>query len=163
MNVVVRPMVEGDVDSVMQIAGSLAEAPHWGRDAYLAAITEGAAPRRVALVAVGQEKLVGFAIASLVAGEAELESIAVDSAAQGAGIGTRLLRDLIAAVARAGCSAVVLEGRASNVAALGLYVRAGFAEVGRRRAYYSGPAEDAVLMRLEIDIRDGFGLSYPQK
>jgi ribosomal-protein-alanine N-acetyltransferase len=40
--------------------------------------------------------------------------------------------------------------RATNRAAVALYGRAGFREVGRRRGYYRDPVEDAVLMRREI-------------
>ena len=39
--------------------------------------------------------------------------------------------------------------RASNQAALGLYLSMGFKEVGRRKGYYDSGAEDALLMRWE--------------
>jgi ribosomal-protein-alanine N-acetyltransferase len=45
-------------------------------------------------------------------------------------------------------SAIELEVRAGNLAALTLYRRFGFVEVGRRKGYYRDPAEDAVLMDL---------------
>jgi ribosomal-protein-alanine N-acetyltransferase len=46
-----------------------------------------------------------------------------------------------------------LEVRVSNERAREVYRRYGFAEVGRRRAYYpvqQGPREDAVLMSLNV-------------
>ena len=43
--------------------------------------------------------------------------------------------------------ACLLEVRASNLPALALYRWAGFAEAGRRAAYYDAPAEDAIVMR----------------
>jgi [ribosomal protein S18]-alanine N-acetyltransferase len=39
-----------------------------------------------------------------------------------------------------------LEVRKSNTAARELYLRAGFAEIGRRSGYYSFPVEDAIVM-----------------
>jgi ribosomal-protein-alanine N-acetyltransferase len=51
-----------------------------------------------------------------------------------------------------------LEVRASNEAAQRLYERCGFQHEGRRSGYYSGPTEDAVLMRLRIDSEGGAGL-----
>lgn len=150
MSFSVRPMLEADIDAVMEVAEALAEAPRWGREAYLSAIARDSTLRRIALVALAGETVVGFAVASLVAGEAELESIAVAFVEQKRGVGGGLLKALIASVVREGCTAMVLEVRASNFAALGLYVRLGFAEEGRRRGYYSDPAEDAVLMRLSF-------------
>jgi ribosomal protein S18 acetylase RimI-like enzyme len=44
-------MTLADLDQVMEIAGSLKEAPHWPRSAYLAALEPEAAPLRIALVA----------------------------------------------------------------------------------------------------------------
>jgi len=143
-------MAEADIDSVMEIAGSLAEAPRWGRAAYLAALAPDLALRRIVLVALDGERVVGFAVASLVTGEAELESLAVGAEAQRMGVGAGLLRALVISVLNQGCSAIVLEVRASNLAALGLYGRMGFVEVGFRRGYYSEPVEDAVLMRLSL-------------
>jgi ribosomal-protein-alanine N-acetyltransferase len=52
--------------------------------------------------------------------------------------------------ANAGASGVRLEVRASNAAAIALYRRNGFCQVGIRRAYYSAPVEDAVLMQAPL-------------
>ena len=41
---------------------------------------------------------------------------------------------------------VTLEVRASNIVAINLYKRLGFKEQGMRKAYYSNPTEDAILM-----------------
>lgn len=45
---------------------------------------------------------------------------------------------------------LTLEVRCSNAAAKGLYESFGFVEVGRRRAYYTQPVEDAVIMTLML-------------
>jgi ribosomal-protein-alanine N-acetyltransferase len=49
-----------------------------------------------------------------------------------------------------GVREVMLEVRAGNKAAQGFYRFLGFAEEGRRPAYYADPVEDAILMRLRI-------------
>jgi ribosomal-protein-alanine N-acetyltransferase len=49
-----------------------------------------------------------------------------------------------------GAEAVELEVRASSAGAIALYAGLGFVGVGRRPKYYSGPEDDAVLMRLEL-------------
>ncbi|GAB1461001.1 hypothetical protein MASR2M50_27760 [Thauera sp.] len=81
--------------------------------------------------------------------EAHLLDIAVTLEAQGSGLATRFL-DWLAETARArGARDFYLEVRPSNTAALRLYARGGFVEIGRRRGYYpaTGGREDAIVMR----------------
>ena len=49
-----------------------------------------------------------------------------------------------------GCSVVTLEVRAGNEAAIELYKKMGFREVGRRKGYYRKGKEDALLMDKEL-------------
>jgi ribosomal-protein-alanine N-acetyltransferase len=163
----VRPMEPRDISRVMRIANTLDDAPHWPVSAYQSALIVEAEPRRIALVAEMLEPVepelaapesdamaprcvVGFVVASLVAGEAELESIAVASEAQRRGIGGQLLGHLLTALKKLSVTRVNLEVRASNLPALALYRRHGLRETGRRVAYYGDPVEDAVLMNLDL-------------
>jgi ribosomal-protein-alanine N-acetyltransferase len=99
-------------------------------------------------------EVVGFAVASLLPPEAELETIAVASTAQRHGLARRLFAELAAEIGAAQITEVFLEVRASNQPALGLYRRLGFTETGCRVRYYHDPVEDAVLMRLRIGAID---------
>ena len=45
--------------------------------------------------------------------------------------------------------ALTLEVRVSNVPAISLYEKLGFAQVGRRPGYYRKPKEDALILRKE--------------
>lgn len=146
----IKAMTEADLDAVLAIAAALPSAPHWPRDAYEAALESEAWPQRVALVAESAGSVVGFAVAVLVAGEGEIESIAVAPCWQRRGIGMELLFELQRVLAAEGALAIVLEVRESNRAAARLYEQAGFREVGRRGGYYRDPVEDAVLMQLEM-------------
>jgi ribosomal-protein-alanine N-acetyltransferase len=140
-----------DLDRVMEIAQSLKDAPRWPRTAFLSALDPESVPRRIALVTVGEQLTVtGFLVASLMPPQAELETIAVDAQFQRRGLARRLFEELAAEVGKAGVREVILEVRASNLPALGLYRRLGFVETGRRPRYYQAPAEDAVLMRLGL-------------
>jgi ribosomal-protein-alanine N-acetyltransferase len=87
--------------------------------------------------------LVGFILSRLVVDEAEILSVAVTSSRRGKGLARRLLDLHLRRLAGLGARAVFLEVDAHNVPALRLYGRAGFCEVGRREAYYSGPAGKA--------------------
>jgi [ribosomal protein S18]-alanine N-acetyltransferase len=146
----IRAMIEADLDAVLSIASALPSAPHWPREAYEAALESEVWPQRIALVAESAGSVVGFSVAVIVAGEGEIESIAVDPGWQRRGIGMELLRELQRALAAGGALAIVLEVRESNLAAANLYEQAGFREVGRRQGYYRDPVEDAVLMQLEM-------------
>lgn len=46
---------------------------------------------------------------------------------------------------------ITLEVRESNIAAIRLYEKFGFNEVGRRRDYYKKPNEDAIIMGLDVN------------
>jgi [ribosomal protein S18]-alanine N-acetyltransferase len=148
----VRRMTQADLEQVRAMAESLPEAPQWPRSAYLAALDPQAAPFRMALVAENSETgvVMGFAVANLVAPEAELESIAVASSFQRRGVAGYLLAALASELRLAGATEIFLEVRASNFPALALYRSRGFAETGRRRRYYHDPVEDALLLRLRI-------------
>ena len=52
---------------------------------------------------------------------------------------------------------LTLEVRPSNQAAIQLYYKHGFAQVGRRKDYYKQPKEDAIIMTLEFgeETEDG--------
>jgi len=88
--------------------------------------------------------LLGMIVAWRVADETQVLELLVAPHARRTGLGRALL--LAAWERSAQCRGpMVLEVRASNEPALGLYRKLGFEEVGRRRGYYGG-LEDAVLM-----------------
>lgn len=96
-------------------------------------------------VAETSGQVIGFAVLTVVADEAELMLIATATASRRGGVGSVLLdhcRD-VAVAARAGC--IHLDVRADNVAALALYAKHQFEPVGRRSRYYAD-GQDAVLM-----------------
>ena len=84
-----------------------------------------------------QDTVVGFALGRIIFDEAELLLLAVKKQWQGRGIGQQLLDCFMAAAGQRGATSLHLEVREGNHA-IGLYKRAGFSQIGRRRAYYSG-------------------------
>ena len=81
----------------------------------------------------------GFALARLVADEAELLLLATRPGARRRGVGGALLRAVIAEARARGAVRMHLEVRSGNDA-VELYRREGFAKVGERRDYYRGEA-----------------------
>jgi ribosomal-protein-alanine N-acetyltransferase len=146
----IRPMTLPDLEQVMALAESLKQAPSWPLSAFQIALQPETAPARIALVAEEMGALAGFVVASLLPPQAELEIIAVAAQAQRHGLAVRLFAHLAAELGKVEVNEVILEVRASNNPALGLYRRLGFAETGRRPRYYHDPVEDAVLMQLGL-------------
>ena len=97
--------------------------------------------------------LFGFAISRVVAPEAELLTIAVARAKQGAGIGKALLSAHLARLAANRASHVFLEVDEGNGPALKLYRSFGFQQVGQRPGYYpgkDGARATALILRVEL-------------
>lgn len=88
-----------------------------------------------------EEEVVGFALARLVADEAELLLLAVKPSGQRRGTGRILLEHFEDEAVARGAVRLHLEVREGNHA-LSLYEQAGFGLVGRRRDYYSGQNGD---------------------
>ncbi|MBR3200802.1 MAG: ribosomal protein S18-alanine N-acetyltransferase [Mogibacterium sp.] len=103
----------------------------------------------VAVAEYGDEKA-GYGEIRMIAGEAQIYNIAIAPEFRRAGIGEALLRHMIARAEEDGCVLVTLEVRSSNEAAMALYRKLGFREVGRRKGYYAKGGEDAVLMDLDL-------------
>lgn len=89
------------------------------------------------MVASAGSDLLGFALYRIVLEDAELLLLAVSPAAQGNGIGRKLLSQFIDNAKKSGVSKVHLEVRDGNPA-IRIYEAAGFAPAGRRRNYYRG-------------------------
>ncbi|MGO9432923.1 MAG: GNAT family N-acetyltransferase [Terracidiphilus sp.] len=155
VSVIIRTMTNADIDRVLGIANGLDHAPHWPRKVYEEMLEPGNAGRRIALVAVveaaGAGLVAGFVVASVVAPEAELESIGVAAEFQKRGIGRGLVNEIARKVALLGVTKVLLEVRDSNFAAKAFYQALGFRKMSRRPGYYTDPIEDGVVMRLDME------------
>ena len=78
----------------------------------------------------------------------DVMTIAVHPRGRGHGLGQRLLDELVARARQAGAQRIMLEVRADNAAARGLYERSGFATVATRRGYYQ--SVDALVLAREL-------------
>jgi ribosomal-protein-alanine N-acetyltransferase len=94
---------------------------------------------------------VGFILSRMVAGEAEILSVAVAAARRGKGLGRQLLDLHLRRLAGLGVHAVFLEAAEDNWPARALYRRAGFRDVGRREGYYdAGKGVAALILRRDL-------------
>jgi [ribosomal protein S18]-alanine N-acetyltransferase len=98
-------------------------------------------------------KTIGFAVSRIGADEAEILSVAIDSAYRGRGLSRDLLLTHLGHLAARGARSIFLEVEENNHPARRLYERAGFIVVGRRERYYQqsgGEQLNALLMRRDL-------------
>lgn len=139
-----RPATSEDVDIIASIERAAFSDP-WPAAAFASMLLAPHARIRVAEDAHGT--LLGYCVLLLAADEGEIANIAVAPFAQRRGVAGALLDDALVAAAHADAVSVYLEVRVSNTAARALYDSRRFAPVGRRRAYYRNPLEDALVLR----------------
>ena len=149
------PMQESDLEEVVALEQSSFTEP-WTRKMFLAELRGN--PFSTNLVAraehaewseVSEKALAGYIMFWVVFEELHLMNLAVRPEVRRHGIAKALVRQALSTAAEKGSRTALLEVRASNVAAQGLYEGFGFKRKGLRRGYYEHPHEDAVIMILE--------------
>ncbi|MBU1424133.1 MAG: ribosomal protein S18-alanine N-acetyltransferase [Gammaproteobacteria bacterium] len=145
---ILRDMAEADLDAVLRIEREVHSHP-WTRGNFSDALRS---KYQCKVYESETEGMLGYAVLMLAVDEAELLDIAIAAQQQRHGRGRKLLEEMMVLARRHGMGRVVLEVRASNTAAIGLYRKAGFADIGLRRDYYQAEngREDAILMGREL-------------
>ena len=101
------------------------------------------------LVAVEGDRVAGYVGSQTVCDETDMMNVAVHPDFRRQGIGEKLVEQLVTELKAIGSHALMLEVRASNAPAIGLYEKMGFQQVGLRKNYYRDPKEDALILRKE--------------
>ena len=102
------------------------------------------------LVALDEEKVVGYVGSQTVIDETDMMNIAVHPDYRNRGVATELIMELTQQLKKRGSRGLMLEVRESNSAAISLYEKHGFVQVGCRRNYYRNPRENALILRKEL-------------
>lgn len=95
----------------------------------------------------GTQGIVAYCSVRRVVDELHVDNLTVAPDWQRRGLGGRLLERILHLGRCSGARVVFLEVRSGNRAARALYAAHGFEPYAVRRAYYTAPREDAVLMR----------------
>ena len=144
---ILREMLVEDLDQVMKIEESLFAVP-WTREGYFTFLT-----RENSMFLVVEEKgeILGYCGLLMVLDEGDVTNVAVRGDRQREGIGNFLMESLIRLSREQGIRMIHLEVRAGNETAIRLYERLGFVRDGLRKAYYTDPVEDTILMTYTAD------------
>lgn len=148
--ILVRHATSADIDAVFAIeCDSFADA--WTRSSFEFLLTSDA---HLFAVATLCDRVVGYAVWSVIPPEGELCDIAVEVSMREQGIGGRLIDDFLGYARGRGLDSIYLEVRRSNDGAARLYEKFGFHPIGVRKNYYSSPREDAIVMCREEEFGD---------
>jgi ribosomal-protein-alanine N-acetyltransferase len=143
---VIREMRWWDVEAVLPVERELFGGTAWSAEVFWAELAQ--TGTRWYVVDEDDGTLLGYAGLMHSGAEGDVQTVAVAPAAQRRGVGARLVRALLTAAARRGCTSLMLEVRADNAPAIALYQRFGFERLSVRRGYYQPGNVDAHVMRL---------------
>ena len=147
----IRDMTHDDLSMVSDIERRSYEFP-WSHGVFRDCLLAGY--RNVALVS--EDRVVGYGVLSIAAGEAHILNICVDPELRSHGYGEKLLDELLFRARAASVREIFLEVRPSNERAIQLYLKKGFHQVANRPAYYQANEgrEDAAVFAKKLVIED---------
>jgi len=145
---IIEPLTSSsDLDDVLAIEAESFTNP-WTREMYLAEF-ENEGVSFCYLARNDQRQVVGFCSFWRIVDELHINNLAVLPPYRRAGVASALLQHIFREGARLGAVRATLEVRRSNDPARLLYERFGFSMAGTRRAYYTKPVEDAIVLSRE--------------
>ena len=145
--IVFAPLRQEDIPAVLELEQVCFPEGPWGRLSFEGELNN---PATVFLTVRDEDgNLVGYGGVWFMYDEGNITNLAVAPARRRAGLGRRILEELIRLCRREGMESVTLEVRAGNAPAIALYQSAGFQPCGLRKRYYQRK-EDAVIMRMPL-------------
>lgn len=137
----IREFLAGDEFFIAELEKECFSDP-WSADAVISSVKEG-----VRFFLVEEEGVVlGYVGLQSVLDEGYITNIAVTKTARGKGLAKALLSELDKVAAQLSLSFISLEVRVGNRAAISLYEKCGYENVGIRPNFYDNPREDAIIM-----------------
>ena len=134
-------MKECNIDDIVNIENECFSSP-WTKDGIAEELDN---PTSHFLVAIADNKAVGYIGVQEILGEAYITNIGVLQGYRRQGIGKSLLTEASDGAEKRDCEFITLEVRESNAPAIGLYEMLGFENVGMRKNFYRNPTENALL------------------
>jgi ribosomal-protein-alanine N-acetyltransferase len=143
----IQPLAEADLDGVLAIERDVYEFP-WTAGNFRDSLRAGYS----CWTLLEDERLIGYAVLMLAAGEGHLLNLSIAADRQRQGHGARLLAHVVQVGRDYGARVLFLEVRPSNMPAQRLYAAHGFHQIGLRRGYYPAREgrEDAIVLSLPL-------------
>lgn len=143
---IIRQMQIEDVPAIAELEKICFSDP-WSENSIASELDN---PLSYWLVAEDNKKIAGYVGSQAVLDAADMMNLAVSPDYRQQGVGQALVNALVDHLRQNNVIALLLEVRVSNTAAISLYEKLEFAQVGRRPRYYHNPREDALILRKEL-------------
>ncbi len=147
----IRDMTHEDLSMVSDIERRSYEFP-WSHGVFRDCLLAG----YQTIVLQRGDRVAGYGVLSVAAGEAHILNICVDPEHRSRGYGEKLIDEMLFRARAASVRQIFLEVRPSNERAIALYRKKGFYQVANRPAYYqANPGrEDAAVLAKKLVIED---------
>ncbi len=147
----IRDMLHDDLPMVSDIERRSYEFP-WSHGVFRDCLLAG----YQCFVLVREDRVAGYSILSVAAGEAHILNLCVDPDFRSLRYGEKLLDELLYRARSTSVREIFLEVRPSNKTALALYRKKGFHQIAERPAYYQANEgrEDAAVLVKKLVIED---------
>lgn len=140
-----RAMTWRDIPRLVELEECLFPEAAWQSPVWWSELA--ARPRREYVVVEEDGRVIGYAGLDHGGQVADVMTVGVAPTAQGRGLGSQLVDELLARAQEEGARHVLLEVRADNPSAVALYEARGFGVISTRRRYYQPGDVDALVMR----------------
>lgn len=141
----IRSAKNSDIPAILEIERALFSDP-WEEQLFNEAIKD----HKDFFVSIEQNKITGYIIFEKVLDEGHITNLAVSKEYQRKGLASELINKILDLARQQKIKQVFLEVRESNEAARKLYLKFGFLEIGKRKAYYNKTNENAIILKLDL-------------
>ena len=138
----IREMRVDDLFWVAEMEKQIFSIP-WSQKAFRESLDS---ENTIYIVAIEDEKVLGYVGMYISFEEGNITNVAVSPNYRRKKIGQKLILKILEKAKQKGVTAVILEVRETNVAAISLYEKMGFVEAGIRKNFYEKPTENALIM-----------------
>lgn len=151
MTLRVRPMQSSDIDSVYAIEIAAHRSP-WSRDIIRDCVLVNYDCRIIEENSSSDVILAGYIICRYDGNICHILNLCIAPTLQGSGYGQFLLQNVIDSQKNTTVDTIILEVRPSNLAAIHLYQKMGFLQIGIKPGYYHDDncIEDAVVLQKKM-------------
>ncbi len=141
-DITVKKATADDIDFISMLEEKTFSSP-WDKNSLLYAVND---PDTLFFLAEYKGEKAGYISAKYIAGETDINNVAVEENFRKRGVASALLTKLTDASEKLDCDFITLEVRDSNDPAINLYKKFGFTLAGVRKNYYTLPTEDALIL-----------------
>ena len=144
---IIRPMEVSDTEQVEMIEKQIFSIP-WSQKSFEDACQSN---DNIYLVCEMNGQIAGYCGLWTVLGEGNITNMAVSGGFRRLGIAETLMKEMEKRGMSKNVVTYFLEVRKSNEAAVNLYKKMGYVQIGVRKNFYEKPVEDALVMSKTID------------